>query len=193
MKRNIAVIIVTVVLLFFTIFVVTRYQTVRTVDINAYVITSNKLLKNLKNNDSEKKDVDYAVVMPTDYIYKNSLAYYVGEEKKVKIDLDFPIISSDSDELLVMSEDAKYIDEDFWETDSYLNSYFANGYLYNGNTFDRVDNSRYLFVKLKNGLFASVTDIEYKDVIIPTNSLIYFEKDTIRYYSIEHNTFIFEH
>ena len=191
MKKNITVITITVILLFFAIFIVTRYQQVKTVDINAYVITSNKLLKNLKSDDSEKKDVDYQEVEATDYIYKNSLAYYVGEETKTRVDLDFPLISKDSDELLVMSEEAKYIDEFFHKTEAYQNSYFANGYLYNGTSFDRVDNSRYLFVELKNGLFTSLTPIMCGETIIPTNSLIYFDKDSIRYYSVENGQFIF--
>lgn len=179
------------VILCLAFFVLTSFHKVRTVDIDAYVFTSNTFVKNLKSDDKKKKEIDYYLVLENDNIYQNTLSYYVGEDKKIGVDLDYPLIGKDSETIFVMTDNAQYIMDDYKKSDAYLNTYLANGYLYNGDSYGRVDENKYLFLALKDDVYTLLMPLKIKDVTIPTNSFIYFMNDGLRYYAMENDKFIF--
>ena len=78
-----------------------------------------------------KKYIKPLVIKEDTVIYKKIATYFVGEEKKDKINLDYPIYINDNAWLLNLTDSNKLITTDFEEIDGYNNSTLSDGVLYN--------------------------------------------------------------
>lgn len=67
--------------------------------------------------------------------------------------------------------------------------------MYDGNNLERADAKEYIFVKTSDDIFINLYEIKIKttanEYTIPVNSIVAFNENTIRYYSVNNNILVF--
>ena len=174
-----------------------RFITFHISDVDGYVFNTNDIVTNLSagiNEDSNK--ITFETVKINDTIYKSGKKYYIGEETKKNVIIDFPIVAEDKSSLLVLSDTGKYVEETFEKSSTYKNSIITEGSLYNGVNNTKVDESNYIFLELGNGIYVNLVDLELKrdekEYKIPKYSFIYFERTFLRYYYYQNGVYKYE-
>ena len=195
MKKVLSLLVVIVVIIGVIYF--NSYKTVRTFDIDGYLFTSDTITKNLINGyDETSERVKYSKVKYDDSLYKSRSSYFIGDRKKISVNIDYPVISSDSDTLLLLSDTGLLIDTSFRKSKTYSNSFISDSKLFNENDYERADNIDYLFVQLNNGIFVNLDEIKIirasKEYIIPVDSFISFNEENIRYYYLSKGKYIYK-
>lgn len=184
-----------IVLLVFGIFIyANRFTLFMVSDVDGYAFNSDTMVVNLSNGlNQDSQKITYENVNINENIYQSGKKYYIGEKEKKNINLNYPIVSEDKTSLVVLSEMGNYIDSTFLKSTAYKNTILSEGYLYNGNTYERADESNYIFLELNNGLYVNLVEItirrDGKDHKIPINSFIYFDDSFARYYTLENKEY----
>ena len=180
-----------IILLVFGIFIYANRFTIFMVsDIDGYAFNSDNMVVNLSGGlTEESQKITYENLNINENIYQSGKKYYIGEKEKKNINLNYPIVSEDKSQLLVLSEMGNYIDSTFLKSTAYKNTILSEGFLYNGYTYERADESNYIFLELNNGLYVNLVELNIKrdneDHIIPVNSFIYFSDSYARFYTLE--------
>lgn len=188
MKKAIGTIVI--ILIIVGIIYFNRYTVVRTFDIDGYLFTSENITINLVNgHDVSKKSINYSGVKYDQLLYKGNGKYYIGKRKKINVNMDYPVVSNNSDTLLILNDTSKLVDDKYRRTNAYANSFLSDNKLFNESDYERADNINYIFVELKNSIFANLSEIELtknnKKYIIPVNSFIMFYDTGLRYYYLD--------
>lgn len=193
-----------VFILFSLIFIVTalyliysiglNFKPVTIIEYEGYAVQGKELVENLLKSDLNAKKYIEAIKIDEDSaIYKKIATYFVGEEKKTKINLDYPIYINNDIALLNMSENSKLITTDFEVVEGYKNSTLTDGGLYNTQGLERADYNDYLFLKNSDNVFMNSKEIKIKTntntYTIPTNSIICFNEQYIAYYQLINGVF----
>ena len=178
MKKIIPIIILIIAIVGFIYY--NSYTNVRTFDIDGYIFTSDNITNNLVNGESvTQKKVDYSQVKYSDSLYKGRGKYFIGENKKVTANIEYPIVSKDSNTLLILSDTGKMVDSKYRKTTTYANSFISDGKLFNETDYERADNSTYLFMELGSSVFVNLAELKVnttKEYTIPVNSFISFDE-----------------
>ncbi len=172
-----------------------RFVNYASVEVDGFAFKSNAIYNNL--SDSKKQeDISLEPVSINDTIYKSSSNFYVGEEKKTKVNIDYPIVSKDSSTLFIASNLGEYITSDFDREAAYPESMITDGKLYNTSNYEQATDYSYLFVGMNNGLYINVAELKiktYNDThVIPVNSFIKFETNALGYYFLSNGEFIYK-
>lgn len=174
---------------------INRFINYSVVEVDGYAFKNNDIVENLNNNDDTKK-ISLQKVIVNDVIYKSNNRYYVGEEKKKLINLDYPIVSKDSSTIYIATNVGDYITDNFDHEVSYPGTIIADSKLYNTTDYEQATNDNYFFVGLNNGLFINMNEINIKsysyDIKIPINSFIKFEKNSLRYYYLYKGKYLYK-
>ena len=78
---------------------------------------------------------------------------------------------------------------------SFPNISITDGKVYNGNSLERADSKEYTFLRTNEGIYINLKEIKIKttanEYIVPANSLIAFEENEVRYYSVRNSILVF--
>lgn len=177
-----------VILMAFGIFMYfNRFTIFHVTDMDGFVFETNDMATNLAGGlNDESPEIKFESVKISDNIYKSGKKYYIGEETKKNVVLDYPIVSEDDSSLLILFDTGFFVEETFVKTETFKNTILTNNNLYSGVTNQKLDEAAYTFVQLGNGLFINlqklILQIDNKEYIIPMHSFIYFERSFLRYY-----------
>ncbi|MBS5855092.1 MAG: hypothetical protein KIC56_07810, partial [Clostridium sp.] len=118
-----------------------------------------------------------------------------GNKEKTEIDLSYPIYINDKNTIYNLNQDITLISKNFEQIAGYPNISITDGKVYNGNSLERADSKEYIFAKTEEGIYINLKEIKIgttaNEYVLPVNSLIVFEEDVIRYYSVQNNILMF--
>ena len=200
--------IITVISLIYFIFL--KYSPVMNFKYEGYGISGKQITENLlgassdkeKGNsqnsdlsDNEEKNVSLAKIEEQGTIFKKLNSYFIGNKEKTEIDLSYPIYINDKNTIYNLNQDITLISKNFEQVAGYPNISITDGKVYNGNSLERADSKEYIFAKTEEGIYINLKEIKIKttanEYVLPVNSLIVFEEDVIRYYSVQSNILVF--
>lgn len=174
-----------------------RFEPYTIIQYEGYAVSGKDLVSALLDpNLNAEPTIEALKIREDEAVYKKIASYFIGEEKKVKINLDYPIYINNNMAILNLSDNSKLITTKFQEIEGYENSTLTSGTLYNSSDLERADYNDYLFLKNSDNMFINSKIIKIKtaanDYEIPVNSIINIEEDSIRYYHLENEAFKYE-
>ena len=202
------VVIITVISLIYFIFL--KYSPIMNFKYEGYAIKGKEITENLlgasknteksdtQNSDSSdntEKNIDLAKIEEQGTIFKKLGTYFIGNKEKMEIDLNYPIYINDKNTIYNLSQDIILISKDFEKISGYPNISITDGKIYNGNSLERADNKEYIFANTEEGIYINLKEIKINttanEYTIPANSLIVFEENEIKYYSLADDILLF--
>ena len=187
-------------------FIFLKYSPIMNFKYEGYGISGKQITENLLgassssensqgSNLGEEKNVNLTKIEEQGTIFKKLNSYFIGSKEKTEIDLNYPIYINDKNTIYNLNQDIALISKNFEQVAGYPNISITDGKVYNGNGLERADSKEYIFAKTKEGIYINLKEIKIEttanEYILPTNSLIVFEEDTIRYYSVSSNIVVF--
>ena len=152
-------------------------------------------LQNSNLSGNEEKNVSLAKIEEQGTIFKKLNSYFIGNKEKTEIDLNYPIYINDKNTIYNLNQDITLISKNFEQIAGYPNISITDGKVYNGNSLERADSKEYIFAKTEEGIYINLKEIKIgttaNEYVLPVNSLIVFEEDVIRYYSVQNNILVF--
>ena len=154
---------------------------------DVYVVSSSELARNLvKGSQPESMTYELMLVEEDEPVYQNGFDMYVGQGKD-KVEKDFPFFANEGNAVMIMGETPVLVDAQFEEISTFQGMYVSDGLSFN---YDKTqaDDSRFLFLKLENGLFMNTQGILFEypggSRQVRMNSIFYLGADGVRYYSM---------
>ena len=192
--------IVVLIALIYIIFL--KYSPIMNFKYEGYAISGKEITENLlgSTNSSDaranaSKNIELTKIEEQGTIFKKLNDYFVGREEKQEINLNYPIYINNNNMIYNLAEDAKLISKNFEEISGYPNLSISEGKIYDGNNLERADGKEYIFARNKDGIYINLKEIKINttanEYVIPSNSIIAFEKETIIYYNIQENILVF--
>ena len=172
-------------------YVFLRYAPEQIITYSGYAIEGQALAENLKNSDisNVKPYLDLVEVQENDLLYKRLNSYYVGEDDKKEIDINYPIYINNGNALLNIGKNTKLITVNYEEVEGYPEFMMTDGVMYNGADLTRADGNKYIFLKSEDEIYTNVGAIKITTVSNTYNikefSNIYFTENAITYYEME--------
>ena len=192
--------IIIVVLITLIYFIFLKYSPIMNFKYEGYAISGKEITENLlgssaENDSSTSKNIELTKIEEQGTIFKKLNDYFVGDTEKTEINLNYPIYINGNSSLYNLSEGSTLISKDFEEVSGYPNLSISEGKIYDGNNLERADAKEYIFVKTSDSIFINLYEIKVKTIAneytIPVNSIIAFNENEIRYYSINNNVLVF--
>ena len=92
-----------------------------TIYTNGYMVLSGNMTYNLITDMEKNEELNIGVASVTngDYLYKQMDNYYVGVEKKVKVEYNYPVYSSDGLTIYNLNDNVILIDRNFEKLKGY--------------------------------------------------------------------------
>ncbi|MEE0127583.1 MAG: hypothetical protein UE116_04690, partial [Clostridia bacterium] len=196
--------IITVISLIYFIFL--KYSPVMNFKYEGYGISGKQITENLLgassssensqgSNLGEEKNVNLTKIEEQGTIFKKLNSYFIGNKEKTEVDLNYPIYINDKNTIYNLNQDITLISKNFEQIAGYPNISITDGKVYNGNSLERADSKEYIFAKTTEGIYINLKEIKISttanEYVLPVNSLIVFEEDIIRYYSVQSNILVF--
>ena len=196
--------IITVISLIYFIFL--KYSPIMNFKYEGYGISGKEITENLLgasgssenlqgSNLGEEKNVSLAKIEEQGTIFKKLNSYFIGNKEKTEIDLSYPIYINDKNTIYNLNQDIALISKNFEQVAGYPNISITDGKVYNGNSLERADSKEYVFAKTTEGIYINLKEIKIittaNEYVLPVNSLIVFEENAIRYYSVSNNILVF--
>ena len=192
--------IVVLIALIYIIFL--KYSPIMNFKYEGYAISGKEITENLlgSSNSSDasanaSKNIELTKIEEQGTIFKKLNDYFVGRKEKQEINLNYPIYINNNNMIYNLAEDAKLISKNFEEISGYPNLSISEGKIYDGNNLERADGKEYIFAKTTEGIYINLKEIKIEttanEYVLPVNSLIVFEEDAIRYYSVQSNILVF--
>ena len=181
-------------------FIFLKYSPIMNFKYEGYAISGKEITENLLGSSEEKgssnsKNLELTKIEEQGTIFKKLNDYFVGSKEKTEINLNYPIYINENSSLYNLSADSTLISKDFEEVSGYPNLSISEGKIYDGNNLERADAKEYIFVKTTDNIYINLYEIKIKTTAneykIPVNSIIAFNENEIRYYSINNNVLIF--
>lgn len=173
------------------------FKPVAVIEYEGYAVSGQDIVENLLRSDlNGEKHIEPIKIEENSVIYKKIATYFIGEEMKEKINLDYPIYINNNAALLNMTDDIILITSEFEQVEGYKDSALTDGGLYNTSGFERADYNDYLFIKNSDNIYINSKEIKItttaNSYIIPKNSIINFTEEYISYYHMENEVFKYE-
>ena len=192
--------IVVLIALIYIIFL--KYSPIMNFKYEGYAISGKEITENLlgSSNSSDaranaSKNIELTKIEEQGTIFKKLNDYFVGRKEKQEINLNYPIYINNNNMIYNLAEDTKLISKNFEEISGYPNLSISEGKIYDGNNLERADGKEYIFARNKDGIYINLKKIKINttanEYVIPSNSIIAFEKETIIYYNIQENILVF--
>ncbi len=180
---------ITIILVSWSIYMLyMNFAPVIVVSYNGYAVEGKNITRNLLSSNFNKvdKNIELVKVEDTDIIFKKLNTYYIGNNNKNPININYPIYINNNIALLNLSSDIKLITNNYEEVDGYPDFTITAGIMYNTQNMMRADSNEYIFLKNEDKIYTNVMQIHIKTVLseyeIPLNSNINFNKFFISYY-----------
>ena len=191
MKKFIILLIVLLAVLFYVNFM--RFESVTDIDTNSFALKDNKISENLINKN--KKNIKSTTLSKNETLYKQNNNYFVGITNRKEINAETPIVSEDNSTLYIFSDSFVLINSLFQKNKSYYNMILANGQAYNLFSLSKNEDDKYYFINIPSGPFINLFTIKIntsnKEKTIKENSYIIFDKDQIRFYSMDKGVYVY--
>ena len=192
-----AIIVATTILIVFILIYFNNYSFIRTFDVSGYVFNNDNITDNLMNGKTRSnKKLSYSSVHTNDILYSSRGNYYIGERNKKQINSNYPVVSKDGSEVVIINDVGNLVDSKWNKITTVKNTIVSNKFLYNETDYERADSSTYLFIELDNGIYINLDSINInindKDNKLPTNSFIYFSTNYLRYYYLSGDKYIYK-
>ena len=200
--------IITIISLIYFIFL--KYSPIMNFKYEGYAVSGKKITEkllgaysdkekgntqNVDSSDNDVKNIDLAKIEEQGTIFKKLGQYFIGSKEKTEIDLNYPIYINDKNTIYNLSQDITLISKNFEQIAGYPNISITDGKVYNGNSLERADSKEYIFAKTEEGIYINLKEIKINttanEYVIPANSLIVFEENEIKYYSLADNILLF--
>ena len=96
-----------------------RYSPEQIITYSGYAIEGKEMVENLKNSDKSKLApyLGLIAVQENDLIYKKLNSYYIGEDDKKEIDINYPIYINEGNALLNLGKNTKLITVNYEEVE----------------------------------------------------------------------------
>ena len=190
------IVIILVIALLYFIFL--KYSPIMNFKYEGYAISGKDITENLLGSSEDStinKNLELAKIEEQGTIFKKLNDYFVGNKEKTEINLNYPIYINENSAIYNLAENSTLISKDFEEIAGYPNLSIAQGKVYDGNNLERADAKEYIFVKTSDEIFINLYEIKIKttanEYTIPVNSIVAFNENTIRYYSVNNNILVF--
>ena len=190
------IVIILVIALLYFIFL--KYSPIMNFKYEGYAISGKDITENLLGSSEDStinKNLELAKIEEQGTIFKKLNDYFVGNKEKTEINLNYPIYINENSAIYNLAENSTLISKDFEEIAGYPNLSIAQGKVYDGNNLERADAKEYIFVKTSDDIFINLYEIKIKttanEYTIPVNSIVAFNENTIRYYSVNNNILVF--
>ena len=150
-----------------------NFKEIAILDYEGYAISGKKITERLLGKNSEEKNdqennnqknILLTKVSEQDKLYKKLNDYFVGENKKEEINLNYPIYINDNTALYNLSQDMKLITSEFEELSGYPNLTVSNGIVYNEGDLERSDEKEYIFLKNASNIFTNLKEMQIRTV-----------------------------
>ena len=197
--------IITVISLIYFIFL--KYSPIMNFKYEGYAIKGKEITENLlgasknseesdtQNDGENNQNIGLAKIEEQGTIFKKLGTYFIGNKEKTEIDLNYPIYINDKNTIYNLSKEIMLISKDFEQVSGYPNISITDGKVYNGNSLERADSKEYIFAKTEEEIYINLKEIKINttanEYTIPANSLIAFEENEIKYYSLADNILLF--
>ncbi len=172
-------------------YVFLRYAPEQIITYSGYAIEGKTMAENLKNSDISNVDLYLSLieVQENDLLYKRLNSYYIGEDDKKEIDINYPIYINEGNALLNIGKNTKLITVNYEEVEGYPDFMMTDGVMYNGADLTRADGNKYIFLKSEDGIHTNVGKIKITTTSntyeIKEFSNIYFTENAVTYYEME--------
>ena len=172
-------------------YVFLRYAPEMIITYSGYAIEGKTIVENLKNSDMSNVTpyLGLIEVHENDLLYKRLNSYYIGEDDKKEIDINYPIYINEGNALLNIGKNTKLITVNYEEVEGYPDFMMTDGVMYNGADITRADGNKYIFLKSEDQIFTNVGKIKIttssNEYEIKEFSNIYFTEDYIAYYEMQ--------
>lgn len=182
------ILLIIIILAIYYLFLYYAPQTI--IPYTGYAIEPKIMSANLQNQSIEQVDrvIEMVEVKENETLFKKLNSYYIGENKKRILDINYPIYVQGNSAICNISKDTKLITVNYEIVEGYPGFTITDGIMFNGDDLTRADSNEYLFLKSKENIFTSTKEIEIKtsnnQYKIPTYSNIYFAEDRIAYYEV---------
>ena len=190
------IVIILVIALLYFIFL--KYSPIMNFKYEGYAISGKDITENLLGSSEDStinKNLELAKIEEQGTIFKKLNDYFVGNKEKTEINLNYPIYINENSAIYNLAENSTLISKDFEEIAGYPNLSIAQGKVYDGNNLERADAKEYIFVKTSDNIFINLYEIKIKttanEYTIPVNSIVAFNENTIRYYSVNNTILVF--
>lgn len=191
MKRILAIILVLVVFSFYFAFM--QFRKIGTIELEGYALSSFNVAKNLHQDDIDvNSKVSLVKVKEFDSIYRQKDKYYVGENKKSAVNMNYPVYAKDNSRIWNYSNENTIINDMFEQENLYSNLFIASMNLYNGYDYVNANNDKYIFLSFPDSIWMNTSKIIIKTKTetqqLPLYSLIFFQENKIRFYERNKDT-----
>ncbi len=168
----------------------TRFKTYMQVDYNGYAIEDKTVRTMLLADPNDEKRVESADLYSfnvLDYIYSRGNSYYMGEGKKTKVDLSFPLLINGGSGVWFLDDTATLFNTKYERFSTYSGLTVSEKVSYNPGG-ERAADDEYYFAGLKNGFFVNLGSFSISqgtEKHIPMNSMIYFTESYLSYCEVD--------
>lgn len=189
MKKRYYIAIAILLLFCSVLFVLTHFSKATILSTEGYFVTGTQVEEVLlaETKVAKSKNIQLEKVTYEDNFYNNLGNLYIGEEKKIEVNSNYPIYSNEGLAIVNINEKSKLINSNFEFFDSYENFTLTGGKLYNYGDLEQADYENYIFLQLPNGIYVNLYNLEIttltKSINVPLNSIIYFDGNYLRYFS----------
>ena len=172
-------------------YVFLRYAPEMIITYSGYAVEGKTMVENLKNSDVSNVNpyLGLVEVHENDLLYKRLNSYYIGEDDKKEIDINYPIYINEGNALLNIGPTTRLITVNYEEVEGYPDFMMTDGVMYNGADITRADGNKYIFLKSEDEIYTNVGKIVINTVLneyeIKEFSNIYFTEDYIAYYEMQ--------
>ena len=142
-------------------YVFLRYAPEMIITYSGYAVEGKTMVENLKNSDVSNVApyLGLVEVHENDLLYKRLNSYYIGENNKKEIDINYPIYINEGNALLNIGKNTKLITVNYEEVEGYPDFMMADGVMYNGADITRADGNKYIFLKSEDEICTNVGKI----------------------------------
>ena len=168
----------------------TRFKTYMQVDYNGYAIEDETVRTMLLADPDAENRVESADLYSfnvLDYIYSRGNSYYMGEGKKTKVDLSFPLLINGGAGVWFLDDTATLFNTNYERFSTYSGLTVSERVSYNPGG-ERAADDEYYFAGLKNGFFVNLDSFSISqgtEKQIPMNSMIYFTETYFAYCELD--------
>ncbi len=172
-------------------YVFLRYAPEMIITYSGYAVEGKTMVENLKNSDvfNVNPYIGLVEVRENDLLYKRLNSYYIGEDDKKEIDINYPIYINEGNALLNIGPTTRLITVNYEEVEGYPDFMMTDGVMYNGADITRADGNKYIFLKSEDEIYTNVGKINIATSLneyeIKEFSNIYFTEEYIAYYEMQ--------
>ena len=172
-------------------YVFLRYSPEQIITYSGYAIEGKTMAENLKSEETGEIEqyLNLIEVKENDLLYKRLNSYYIGEDDKKEVDINYPMYINEGNTIFNISRNTKLITVNYEEVEGYPEFMLTGGVMYNGSDLTRADGNKYIFLKSEDEIYTNVQAIKIKTATneyeIKEYSNIYFTENAITYYEMQ--------